>query len=153
VEPATDAIRARQGRLRHGLLTVLLCDATAVALLGAVAVVTRCRPSGAAYAAIARVATASLIPGIAAVALEQRAHRPFSPGRHRMRDSVVLLATGLIINTIGTSAVLRRSGPPRPGRGLVTAVDLALLVGGDLIGVPYLTLVRALHRAAPRPGH
>lgn len=138
--------QAVTARLRRRLLTVLLCDAFAVACLWTVAAGACSRPSGVGYAAVARVGTASLIPGIAAVCLEQRAHRPGSTGRHRMRDSALLLVAGLIINTAGTASVLRGSGRPPLGSRGVRALDLALLAGGDVIGVPYLVLVRALHR-------
>ena len=136
----------QQARLRHRLLGVLLCDASAVAVLWTVAATTRSRPSGPGWAAVARAGTASLLPGIVAVSLEQRAHRAGTTARHPMGPSVVLLVIGLVVNTVGTLLALGTAGAARPGGRRVRGADLALLVGGDVIGLPYLLLIRALHR-------
>ena len=138
--------RERSRRLRRRLLGVLLCDVTAVAALGVVAAVTRSRPSGPVFASIAGVGAASLLPGVIAVAHEERAHRADSIGGHRMTASVLLFGAGLVINTAGTLAVLLAARGPHGQSRAAVAVDVALLLGGDAIGVPYLSLTKALHR-------
>lgn len=136
---------ARTARLRRGLLLVLLGDASVTTALVALAVVTRSRRVGPAYAEVARVAVASLLPGAIAVLLERRAHARTPPSRHRAAVTVLLLATGLAITTTGTLLALRPTGPVRASGPSAAAVDIGLLVGGDAIGVPYLALVAALH--------
>lgn len=142
----------RQARLRRRLLAVLCCDATSVAVLNVLAVATRSRPTGAGYRAVARTATASLVPGAVAVALERHAHRPGATGRHGVLGTVLLLVAGSVTATVGAGRVLARPGPPRRDRARLVAVDVALLVGGNAVGVPYLALVRALHRSRPDRG-
>ena len=134
--------RGQSVRLRRRLLLALLCDATAVAGLAVTAYCTRARPSGRTFAAVAAVAAASLAPGVVAVGREERAHRSGSGGRHRMVGSVVLFGAGLVINTAGTAAIL--VAVPRL-RSAATLADVALLVGGNGIGLPYLAIVKALH--------
>lgn len=133
---------ARTLRLRQALLVVLLCDATATAALTVAALRARTRGRGPALAAVAAVAAASLAPGVLAVSREERAHRLASSGAHGMTASVVLFAAGLVINTVGTGAIL---AVPRRLSRTEAAADVALLLGGDGIGVPYLLLLSALH--------
>jgi hypothetical protein len=138
-------------RLRRALLVVLLSDATATAALTVAAHRARARGRGPAFAAVAAVAAAGLAPGVLAVSREERAHRRASSGTHGMTASVVLFAAGLVINTVGTSAIL--AAPRRLSRA-EAAADVALLLGGNGIGVPYLLLLSALHPplAARTPG-
>jgi Kef-type K+ transport system membrane component KefB len=131
--------------IRRHLLWVMLCDAAAVTVLWGVARATRSRPSGATYSSIARVAAMSLAPGVIAVCLEERAHGARPVAGHRMSASALLFGAGLVINTVGTVAVLI-APRSRRGRRAEVAVDVALLIGGDVIGWPYLSLVKALHR-------
>ncbi|WP_432564986.1 hypothetical protein [Kineococcus sp. SYSU DK003] len=131
---------------RRGLLAVLLLDATCVAALGCAAGLTRCRPAGPGYRAVAVTAAASLLPGAVAVGREWRAHRPGAGGRHRATGTVLLFGAGVVVNTVGTLRTAARFGLPGRGRGRAPAVNAALAVGGAAIGVPYLALVRALHR-------
>jgi hypothetical protein len=124
---------------------VLLSDAAAVAALVGAAAVARSRRAGPSFAAIAWVAALGLAPGTIAVAREERAHRPGETGAHGMSGTVLLFAAGFVINTVGTVLIL--VGPPqrRARRRSETAVDVALLIAGNAIGVPYLSLVRTLH--------
>ena len=142
----TDDRTQRVRLLRARLLAVLLSDASATAAIVGLAVAHRSRPSGGAYAAITRVAVGSLLPGAVAVIRERRVHDGTGTGQHRVLGSVVLLVAGMVITTAGTLRLLRGSGRDAPLRSAESAVDLALLVGGNAVGVPYLALVAALHR-------
>jgi hypothetical protein len=141
--------RSDRERLRRQLLAVLLSDAAAVTVLTIVGRMTRSRPSGGSYSAIAVVAAASLAPGVVAVAHEERVHRSGSTVQHRMTAPVLLFGAGMLINTLGTVLILTVAGSPERR---AAAVDIALLIGGDAIGVPYLSLVRALHTRVPAAG-
>jgi hypothetical protein len=136
--------RRRIRTVRRQLLGVLLSDAAAVTALTVVACRTRSHTSGPTYAAIAAVAATSLAPGVIAVAREERAHRSRSPRQHRRTGTVALFGAGMVIATAGTVLVLAR-GPRPPVGSAATAVDVALLIGGNAIGLPYLSRVAALH--------
>jgi len=140
-------VRTDVQRIRRRLLAVMLCDASACGVLTVVAVASRSRPSGPAFAAIASTAIASFVPGAVAVLREQRPPPSDTAGRARARSAVLLFCSGLMINTVGTARILRQEA--REGRPSRTAivVDVALLIAGDAIGVPYLSLLRALRRA------
>lgn len=142
-----DAVGERRRRLRRRLLQVSLCDASSCAALIAVARSTRSRASGPVYAEIALVALTSFLPGALAVLRERRAHREEDARPHRMSPTVSLILAGSVIDSIGTirilTASLARHGPSRPA-----AVDVALLIAGNAIGIPYLLLISALHRGA-----
>lgn len=126
------------------LLGVLLTDASAVAALSALAFSRRSAPSGRTFATIAITAAASLAPGVAAVAREEHAHRGPSRPHHRASVSVALFVLGMAVNTAGTVLVLiRAKGARRPRSAML--VDVALLIGGDAIGIPYLRRLGALH--------
>ncbi|NYD22624.1 hypothetical protein [Kineococcus aurantiacus] len=133
-------------RALRGLTAVLGLDAATVAALGAVAAATRRRPAGPGYAAVAATAALSLVPGVVAVARERRAHRTAPPAEHAATITALLFVAGSAVCSAGTGAVAHRYGWPRRGRGPLPAVNTALLVGGNLVGVPYLAFVAALHR-------
>ena len=136
----------REKRLRRRLLGVLLCDASACSALILAALSNRGKPSAAVFASIAQVAVTSLIPGAIAVGLERHLHRYPRREPHRMTAAVLLFSAGMAINTAGTVHILLRARGPESRRPDGVAVDVALLIGGNAIGVPYLALVRGLHR-------
>lgn len=138
-------VNGRDAGLLRGLLLVLSVDAAATSALVGAAHRARGRPSGPAFSSVAGVAVASLLPGAVAVVRERRAHARQPIGRHRLRGTVVLLFAGLVVNTVGTLLVLRSTASVAVKGTAARRADLLLLVGGDLIGVPYLALVMALH--------
>ncbi len=142
----SDAVDERRLRLRRRLWQVSLCDASSCAALIAVALRTRSRSSGPVYAAIARTAVTGFLPGAAAVLRECRAHREADVRPHRMSPTVALILAGSVINSMGTFRVLISEAPRQPLSRPALAVDVALLIAGNAIGVPYSLLIRALHR-------
>lgn len=135
VETAED-----QSPLRRRLLAVLTLDAALVTGLVVLAVFARSSPGGSQYRALARTAAASLLPGLIAVLREERAHRPGAPVCGHLRGSVLLLVAGSALSTVGSVRVLARCE-----RGRVRTVGCALLVGGNVVLVPYVAGVRHLH--------
>jgi hypothetical protein len=127
-------------------VAVLLVDASATSVLVAIARGARGRPSAGAFSGVAAAATASLLPGIAAVLREVRAHGSAAALPHRMRPTVLLLLAGMLITTAGALLVLPSTASVEARGSAARRADLLLLVGGDLIGVPYLVVVSALHR-------
>lgn len=130
---------------RGRLLAVLSLDAASVVGLVLVALGTRSRPSGAGYGDLARTAVVSLAPAVVAVVHEQLAHRPRAIGRHAARGPVLLLVAGSSVSTAGAARVLSGCSS-RPGhRRRLRAVGVSLLLGGNVVLVPYLAALRALH--------
>lgn len=116
--------------LRRALLGVFLLDVSSVTVFVGRAVARR-QPED---VELAVTAVASVLPGAAAVTLELR--------RHVHATHVVeLLLVGSAIGTTGTLASVRRHGWSPP--------SVALLLGANLVGIPYVTLVRALRRENP----
>ncbi|MFD0485573.1 hypothetical protein ACFQ46_23525 [Kineococcus sp. GCM10028916] len=130
---------------RRRLLAVLSLDTASVAGLVLVALGTRSRPSGAGYGALARTAVASLAPAVVAVAHERLAHRSGAVGRHSARGTVLLLVAGSSVSTAGAARVLSGCNSRRGDRRRLRAVSVSLLIGGNVVLVPYLAALRALH--------
>ena len=130
---------------RRRLLAVLSLDTASVAGLVLVARGTRSRPSGAGYGALARTAVASLTPAVVAVVHELHAHRPGAVGRHSARGTVLLLVAGSSLSTAGAARVLSGCNSRRGGRRRLRAISVSLLIGGNVVLVPYLAALRALH--------
>ncbi|WP_380176395.1 hypothetical protein ACFEMC_11340 [Kineococcus sp. DHX-1] len=120
----------RTVRSRRALLGVFLLDVSSVTVF-VVRALTR-RQSEDVDLAVAAVA--SVLPGAAAVTLELRRSVPAV-------EVVGLFLGGSAIGTAGTLASVRRHGWSPP--------SVALLLGANLVGVPYLTLVQALRRGNP----
>jgi hypothetical protein len=138
----------RVRRAREHLLGVLLCDAAACSALTAAAFAARTERSSRVLGSIAGVAIASFVPGVIAVVRERDLHDHRRPVPHSMASAVLLFMVGMVINTAGTVRLIPQARSSNAGPRAL-ALDVGLLIGGDLIGVPYLLLVRALHREQP----